>query len=238
MNEGHRMIELRRCRSESLFSYYDNNLENEKKSKWTIVRQRLPEILALSTTYKPTNIQTQLMLLIALMSKQENELPILNHFDLNENLSHIPTHVIVNIGGRNRVISLKRIPSGQMIHVDVDNLSFSIPTRQFIIAISRGYAHEAAAKYCPPAISDMLINLSKKKVADDRRQFKRALFKSRVGKMLFYSLFIFISGMILALIISATNTVFKLGSFDHINPNLTIPSFSSRTEMEQFQRLR
>ena len=132
-------------------------------------------------------------------------------------------------------VHLKRIPPEQVIHVDIDGLAFSIPTRQFIIAISRGYAHQTAAKYCPPAISEMLIDLSKTKVADDGRQYKRALFKSRVGKMLFFSLFAFISGMILALIISAASTVLKLNSFDHTNPNRTMTAtFSTRTETDDY----
>jgi hypothetical protein len=84
----------------------------------------------------------------------------------------------------------------------------------------------------------MLINLSKTKVVDDRRQYRRALFKMRVGKMLFFSLFIFISGMILALIISATDTVFTLNSFDHTKPNTSITSFLSRTETNEYWRLR
>jgi len=232
MNERLRMIQLRRYRRESIFSFYDNEIENE--SKWSIVRQRLPDILSLSTTYKPTNVRTQLILLISLMNRQANQLRRLSNYDLNQNLSFFPTHVIVNIGNRDRIISLKRIPIEQMIHVDVDGLAFSIPTRQFIIAISQGYAHAAAAQYCPPAISDMLINLSKTKVADDGRQYKRALFKMRVGKILFFTLFIFIGGMILALFISATNTIFNLKSLDHTNLNIPITSFSSRTDLEEY----
>jgi hypothetical protein len=232
MNERLRMIQLRRYSRESIFSFYDNEIEN--KSKWSIVRQRLPDILSLSTTYKPTNVRTQLILLISLMNRQTNQLRRLSNYDLNQNLSFFPTHVIVNIGNRDRIISLKRIPIEQMIHVDVDGLAFSIPTRQFIIAISQGYAHAAAAQYCPPAISDMLINLSKTKVADDGRQYRRALFKMRIGKILFFTLFIFIGGMILALFISATNTIFKLRSIDHTNSNIPITSFSSRTDLEEY----
>jgi hypothetical protein len=222
MNSRLRLSQLYRYRTDSIISYYDNHIENETESKWTIVRQRLPDVLALSTTYKPTNVRTQLILLMALMKRQSNELRRLNNHDCNTSLSHVTSNVVVNIGGRSRFINLKRIPSEQMIHVDIDGLTFSIPTRQFIIAISRGNARETAAKYCPPAISDMLINLSKTKVADDGRQYKRALFKSRIGKMLFFSLFIFIIGMILALIIGAGNTLWKLNSLDHTNPNLSI----------------
>jgi hypothetical protein len=235
MNEKFRMIQLGRCRSESVFSFHDNkiDIENENESKWSIVRHRLPDILALSKTYKPKNVRTQLILLISLMNRQANQLRRLSSFDFNQNLSHFPANVIVNIGNRNRIISLKRIPIEQMIHVDVDGLEFSIPTRQFIIAISRGYAHDAAAKYCPPAISDMLINLSKTKVADDGRQYRRALIKKRVGKMLFFSLFILIGGMILSMFVSATSTIFKLGSFDHKNQSMPITSFSSSADIDE-----
>ncbi|CAF4988022.1 unnamed protein product, partial [Rotaria socialis] len=67
-----------------------------------------------------------------------------------------------------------------MIHVDVGDLTFSIPTRQFITAISRGDAYQAASKICPPAITDMLINLSKTKVADDGIQYQRILLRMRI----------------------------------------------------------
>lgn len=213
MNERRPMFQLRRYHTnESIFSFYDNYIENEVGSKWAIVRQRLPDILALSTDYKPTNIRTQLLLLIALMNKQVNQIRELNNYDFNTSLTHIPTNVIVNIAGRSRFIHLKRVPPEQMIHVDVDGVTFSIPARQFIIAISRGYAHETASKYCPPALSDILINLSKTKFVDDRKQYKRALLKRRIGKMLFFSLFIFISGMILSLMISAGSALPKINS--------------------------
>jgi hypothetical protein len=238
MNERHQLFQLHRYRADSIVSLYDNHTETEPESKWNIIRQRLPDILALSTTYRPTNVRTQMILLIALMHRQMNQLRRLSNYDTN--LSHISTTVIINIGGRSRFIHLKRIPPEQMIHVDVDGLTFSIPTRQFIIAISRGYAHETAAKYCSPAIGDMLINLSKTKVADDGQQYKRALFKSRIGKMLFFSLFTFIIGMILVLIIGSTNIFFKLNSFDYTNPNLSMTSisFTTRTEIDDYLRLK
>ncbi len=112
------------------------------------------------------------------------------------------------------MICLKRIPSEQIIHVDCDGLSFAIPTRQFILSISRGYAHQTAAKYCPPAISDMLIDISKSKIIDDRRQYKRAQVKMLIGQIIFLIVFILIITMVFALIIGATNTIFKLDSFD------------------------
>jgi hypothetical protein len=121
-----------------------------------------------------------------------------------------------------------------MIHVDLDDLSFSIPTRQFVIAISHGYSRERAAKYCPPAISDMLITLSKTKLVDDRKQYKRALFKMRIGQALFFSIFIFIIGMILALVISSTSTLLKLNSLNRTNSSIPITSLSSRTEKEEY----
>ncbi|CAF4532541.1 unnamed protein product, partial [Rotaria magnacalcarata] len=74
----------------------------------------------------------------------------------NLELSCAPQSVIINIGGHNRLIHLKLIPPQQMIHVDVDGLTFSIPTRQFIAAISRGDAYQAASKFFPPAITNML----------------------------------------------------------------------------------
>ena len=235
MDERIRMIQLRRCRTESIFSSYDNStLGPEIQSKWSIVRQRLPDILALSTTYKPTNIRTQLVLLIALMNRQAHQLRRLTEGSLPQTLSCSPTSVTVNIDNRTRIISLKRIPPEQMIHVDVDGLVFSIPTRKFLIAISQGYAQETAAKYCPPAITDMVIKLSKIKVADDRRQYKRALFKRRVGKAMFFSLFTFISGMILALILSAGMALLKLSSFDHKNPNVSAAAYSSSIEMDEY----
>ena len=232
MTERLRMFRLRRCRTESIFSYYDNPVAHESESKWALVRHRLPDVLALSPTYKPTNIRTQLMILIALMNKQSDQSPSLNNYDLSTSLSRFPANVIVKIGGRSRFVHLKRIPPEQVIHVDIEGLAFSIPTRQFIVAISRGYAHQTAAKYCPPAVSEMLIDLSKTKVADEGRQYKRALFKRRVGKMLFFSLFAFISGMILALIIGAGSTVLKLTSFNHTNPNQSITTTYSTQHIQ------
>jgi hypothetical protein len=232
------MIQLRPYRSGSIFSCSDRTTETENESKWSIVRQRLPDILALSNTYKPTNVRTQLALLIALMNRQSNELRRLSYCHFDQNLSRFPTNVIVKIAGRSRLVSLKRIPMEQMIHVDHDGRSFSIPTRQFIVAISQGYAQEAAAKYCPPAISEMLIDLSKTKVADDGKQYKRALVKLRMGKMLFFSLFIFISGMILALVISAAKTVFQLHSFDHTNSNISMTAFATWNGTNEYLRSR
>jgi hypothetical protein len=139
--------------------------------------------------------------------------------DYNNTISHIvPSNVIIDIAGRTQLICLKRIPPDQVIHVDVDGLSFAIPTRQFILSISRGFAHETAAKYCPPAISDMLIDLSKTKLVDDRLQYKRAQFKMRLGQILFLVLFIFIITMMLMLIIGTTNSIFKVHS-----ENWTLP---------------
>lgn len=177
------------------------------------------------------------MLLISLMHRQTNQLRRLSDLESLPNNVRMPSSVLVNIAGRSRIIYLKRIPFEQMIHVDVDGLRFSIPTRQFIIAISHGYAHEAAAKYCPPAITDMLINLSKTKVVDDNKQYRRAVLKQRFGKILFFGLFTFISLMILALVISGTKTILKLKSVDHINPSSTITMpISSRVETDESWR--
>ena len=230
------MVQLRRYRSASTLSYYDNHGENKDEnestsSKWSIVRQRLPDILALSPTYRPPSARAQLVLLVALMNRQVHHLSTL---DRNYNPLLVPTNVMVHIGGRSRLISLKRIPHEQMIYVDTDGLSFSIPTRQFIIAISRGYAHETAAKYCPPAVTDMLIDLSKTKVVHDGRQYRRALFKMRIGQVLFFSIFIFISIMFFALFVSTTNSVLKLNSFNHSSPSGSIASFTLNADKEDY----
>ncbi|UJR25987.1 hypothetical protein I4U23_007335 [Adineta vaga] len=213
-------VKLRRRRAQAALSFYDNNETDEQEpilSKWTVVRQRLPDILALSNTYKPTSVRAQLVLLVALMNKQT--IGILSESieqmsnGQNKTISHIvPSSVILDISGRSRLIFLKSIPSEQLIHVDIDNLSFSIPTRQFILAISRGHAHETAAKYCPPAISDMLIELSKTKVSQDNAQYQRAQFKMRLGQIFFFFGFIFIISMMLALIIAATKIFFRTNS--------------------------
>ncbi|CAF2610345.1 unnamed protein product [Rotaria sp. Silwood2] len=241
INNRFYLIQIRRNRSQSKVSFYDNNLENENEtitSKWTIVRQRLPDILALSTTYKPTSIRAQLSLLITLMNRQSNQLHKLSNNDFIDDVSCIPTTVIINIGGRNRLIHLKRIPPQQMIHVDVDSLSFSIPTRQFIIAISRGNAYHAASKFCPPAITDMLIDLSKTKVVDDGIQYQRTLFKRRIGKMLFFALFIFIIGMILILIVGTSNALLHLNSLNYTTPTISIRSLSSNIETDEHWKWR
>ena len=230
---------MRRYRTESVCSYYDNAIGTANESKWAIVRQRLPDILALSNTYKPRSTRTQLLLLIALMHRQTSQLRRLSDLESLSNHAHMPTSVLVNIAGRSRIINLKRIPPEQMIHVDLEGLAFSIPTRQFIIAISDGYAQEAAAKYCPPAITDMLINLSKTKVVDDNIQYRRTLLKRRCGKILFFGLFIFISVMMSTLVISGTKTILKLAAVEHINlgPTITMP-FPSRVETDEYWRSR
>jgi hypothetical protein len=164
----------------------------------------------------------------------EDELQQLLSDDYNSTISHIvPDNVIIDIAGRSRLIHLKRIPAEQVIHVDVDGLSFSIPTRQFILAISRGHAQDAAAKYCPPAISDMLIDISKRKMIDDRRQYKRAQFKMRIGQFIFLVVFIFIITMVLALTIGATNTLFQLDTYNESFPYIPLkPTFSSKKSKE------
>jgi hypothetical protein len=177
-------------------------------------------------------MRAQLVFLVALMNKQAtdlaNESRQLNRYEYNNTLSHIvPSSVIIDISGRRRLICLKRIPPEQVIHVDVDNLSFSIPTRQFILAISRGSAQQTAAKYCPPAISDMLIDISKAKLIDDRRQYKRAQIKRRLGRVLFLVVFIFMITMVFALIIGATKTIFTFDSFNDTFPYIPILSIGS-----------
>lgn len=152
--------------------------------------------------------------------------------ELNSTVSHIvPNTVIIDIAGRSRSVCLKRIPAEQVIHVDVDGLSFSIPTRQFILAISRGYAHQTAVKYCPPAVSDMLIDISKRKMIDDRRQYKRAQFKMRLGQLIFLAVFVVIISMVFALTIGATKTISKFYS-----NNETLP-FSS-LELDPSKKIR
>ena len=220
VNETLYPIKLRRRRSQSTRSFYDNHEDAELEqivSKWTIVRQRLPDIIALSPTYKPTTVRAQLVLLLSLMNKQTSSiLPSsqrINSHEYNSTISHVvPSSVIIDIAGRSRSICLKRIPAEQVIHVDVDGLTFSLPTRQFILSISRGYAHQTAAKYCPPAISDMLIDISKRKMIDDRRQYKRAQFKMRLGQVIFLIVFIIIIAMVFALVIGATRTIIQFES--------------------------
>jgi len=238
VNETSHSIKLRRRhRNQETKSLYDNNEDEENEhivSKWSIVRQRLPDILALSETYKPNGIQAQLVLLAALINKQSsesaNQSNKLNLQDkYNNTISRIvPTNVVLDISGRRQIICLKRIPSEQVIHVDVDNLSFSIPTRQFILSISPVHTKSIVAKYCPPAISDMLIDLSKTKIIDDRRQYKRAQFKMRIGQMMFLIVLILIITMALALIIGATNTIFKLDSFNQTFPYIPIQPILTR----------
>ncbi|CAF0798995.1 unnamed protein product [Rotaria sordida] len=218
VNERIHGEKLRHRRVQTAPSFYDNNLDDENKciiSKWTIVRRRLPDILALSDTYKPQSVRAQLMLLVALMNRQTNE-PINKY---NNAISHIvPSNVIINISGRSQLIHLKRIPSEQVIHVDINGLSFSIPTRQFILAVSRGNAHETAVRYCPSAIRDMLIDLSKSKVIEERQQYRRAQLKMYMGKILFFIIFIFIIIMMLALMLSVTDMMFKFDSFNQTLP--------------------
>ena len=229
-------VKLRRRRAQATLSFYDNAEADEHEtieSKWTIVRQRLPDILALSLDYKPKSVRAQLVLLVALMNKQSgqtnSEEPELMSNEQNKIISHIvPSSVILDISGRSRLIFLKRIPSQQMIHVDIDNLSFSIPTRQFIFAISRGNAQQAAAKFCPPAISEMLIDLSKTKVNQESLQYQRAQIKMRLGQMLFFVLFILIISMILTLIPAATRSIVKLKSSNATFPFMQMPSLDQR----------
>jgi len=169
------------------------------------------------------------------LAAKSNELNLNDEYD--KTISHIvPNNVIIDISGRRRLICLKRIPSEQVIHVDVDNLSFSIPTRQFIFSISQGYTKSTAAKYCPPAISDMLINLSKTKIIDDRRQYKRAQFKMRIGQMIFLTVFIIIITMVLALIIGATNTILRFDSFDQTFPYIPMQTTIIRKKIEEISR--
>ena len=226
-------VKLRRRRAQATLSFYDNAEADEHEtiiSKWTIVRQRLPDILALSSAYKPKSMRAQLVLLVALMNKQadqtNNEEPELMSNEQNKIISNtVPSSVILDISGRSRLIFLKRIPSQQMIHVDVDNLSFSIPTRQFIFAISRGNAQQAAAKFCPPAISEMLIDLSKTKVNQESLQYQRAQIKMRLGRMLFFFLFILIISMMLTLIIAAVRSVLEMKSRNDFFQFRPMPSF-------------
>ena len=220
-------IRLLHRRQESILTYYDNlNFEGDIPSKWSIVRQRLHDILALSPTYKPSNVRRQLILLVALMTRQAKQINRLQQNSTIEKLTHLPNLIGVKIGDRTRFISLRRIPVQQMIYVDVDGQDFSIQTRQFLLAISQGYAYETAAKFCPPAVTDMLIDMSKTKIFNDRRQYKRALLKRRLGKTIFFSLFSFVSLMIFALILSVGSSVLNLMSFEHTDSNVSMIVYS------------
>jgi hypothetical protein len=173
------------------------------------------------------------------MNKQASENAIesypLKKNEFPDTISHlVPSTVIIDVSGRSRIICLKHIPSEQVIHVDIDSLSFSVPTRQFILAISRGQTHETAAKFCPPAISEMLIDLSKTKVVDDRRQYKRAQLKMHLGQILFFVLFISIFTMMLALIIGVTNAVIKIESANKTFPFIPIQSLASGQKGRSF----
>ncbi|CAF2886030.1 unnamed protein product [Rotaria sp. Silwood2] len=214
VNERIHGVKLRHRRAQTTLSFYDNNLDEENQhiiSKWTIVRRRLPDILALSDTYKPKSVRAQLILLVALMNKQANELIS----EYNNTISHIvPSNVIIDISGRSQLICLKRIPSQQMIHVDVYN----------------GHA----VRYCPLAIRDMLIDLSKTKAIEERQQYRRAQFKMYVGKILFLLIFIFIIIMMLALILSVTDAMFKLDSFNYTLPHMPIQRLTLKQTDEMF----
>jgi hypothetical protein len=176
---------------------------------------------------------------IAGLVDQSNQL---NKYEYNNAISHIvPNNVTLDISGRSRLICLKRIPAEQVIHVDVDGLSFTIPTRQFILSISRGNAQKTAAKYCPPAMSEMLTNISKSKIIDESRQYKRAQFKMRIGQTIFLSVFLLILTMVFTLVIGATKTLFQLDSFNQTFPYIPIrpvllrninATFPVRTEKE------
>lgn len=234
-------IKLRRRRAQASRSFYDNHEEDEDEpivSKWTIVRQRLPDILALSQTYKPTSIRAQLVLLVSLMNRQTT-----NHLTQSQQIYYpmsnktiskiIPNNVIIDISGRSRSIRMKSIPPDQVIYVDVDNLSFAIPTRQLIFAISRGNIHETW-KYCPPAISEMLIDISKAKVYDDRRQYERAQFQMRIGQALFLFGFLFVIVMVIILIVGATASLGKISSSNHTNPHSSVHNWTFEKNLNHF----
>jgi hypothetical protein len=226
------MIQLNsRRHRDSIFSALDCKISSNESqaniSKWTIVRQRLPDILALNPTYQPTHIRAQLMHLLVLMRKETVHL---RRSNVNISSNNLLKRVMINIDGRQRYINLKYIPSEQMIHIDMEDLTFSIPTRQLIIAISRGHAHETAAKYCPPAIRDMLIDLSKSKVIYDGQQYQRAMFKTRLGQGFYVGLLIVFIGMILLLILSTSHT---LWIFNSLNSSILLVS---RTESTHFRR--
>ena len=159
-------------------------------------------------------------------SELENGSNRANLTEYHNTISHIvPNNVIVDMSGRSQLVWLKDIPPEQMIYVDFDGLSFSIPIRQFIFTISHGHAHETAIKYCPPAIRDMLIDLSKTKVVQDRELYRRAQLKMRLGQISFSLLFIFIIMMMLALIISATDAILKLKLSNRTFPYISIGPF-------------
>jgi hypothetical protein len=79
----------------------------------------------------------------------------------------------------------------------------------------------------------MLIDISKRKMIDDRRQYKRAQFKMRIGQFIFLVVFIFIITMVLALTIGATNTLFQLDTYNESFPYIPVkPTFSSKKSKE------
>lgn len=186
-----------------------------RRSKWKIVQQRLPDILAMNENYKPMNLRGQLVLLMTMMNRQSsNNEDSIDHLTKSNNFIDLaalwPTNVSIQYGDRTQSVSLKRIPSKQWILVDIDGLSFGIPTRQFLFAISNDSSHNAVAKYCPPAISEMLIELSKIKIIDERKQFRRAQLKMRFVQSIFFLTFICIVLMVFVLIISVMDALNKM----------------------------
>ena len=215
----------------TIFSFSNPSFSDENESyisKWTIVRQRLPEVLALNPHYRPTSIRARLMLLVAMINKQTDQVRGLNCECLSITEKSPPTTVMINIDGRERYISLKRIPPEQIIHVDMDGLTFSIPIRQLIVAVSLGNAHQTAVKYCPPAVRELLIDLSKTKVINDGRQYRRALYRTRLGQSLYLLLLMLLISMVLALIVSASRTIWKLTS---LNASISPTPVSSPTNI-------
>lgn len=183
-------------------------------SKWTIVRQRLPEILTMSTTYKPKSTRNQLILLVALMNKESHQLQPLSHDPLMRQTRDLPHTVTISIDGRRRYIDMKLIPPEQMIHIDIDGFEVTLPTREFIVAISRGDVHDTAIRYCPPAIRQMLIDLSKTKLIRDGQLYRQTRIKIRLGKTCYFCLFLLLIGMMLILMLSISDVLWKLPSLN------------------------
>lgn len=215
IRETARSVKIRRRRVENTLSFYDNNEDAEDEiieSKWTIVRQRLPEILAMSENYKPKSIRAQLVFLIALMNRKANEAEEALQFrnSISGSIAGlVSSNGILPKVKRNGNFRLKRIPSKQMIYVDFEGLSFSIPTRQFFLGAMSDDDNKSLVQLCPQPMGEMLVNLSKTKIIDDSKQFERARFKMRLTKFLFFLLYSVLIGMVFLLAISLSNTIFR-----------------------------
>ncbi|CAF0870482.1 unnamed protein product [Didymodactylos carnosus] len=197
----------------SLLSFDRNLSTTNISSKWTIVRQRLPDILAMSETYRPRTVKAQIYFLRALMHYRE--LMSEQEMKFNEDDNTI-TNVVVDVCGRKRTIKLKRIPADQYVHVDIDDINFDIPTRQFIMAMSAN--HHRSFDNTPLAfITNIVLDVSKSKIVKEDQQQKRQRLEFKFVRSTFIVYVLFIGFMVILALISATSTVLKMKNFYEIS---------------------